>query len=626
MPEKEHCGNTRILIVDDQEEIHNDFREMLLDGPPMVSDQIAAGFLQTHPASMLSGFELLSANNGEEACDTVDQARRRGCRVAVAYVDIRMLSGIDGVETARRIRRIDRDIEIVLMSAYTDKPLSEIIDGMELLHKLLYLRKPFAREEIQQMTVSLAAKWRVAQELAASRQFLAESHRRLEAVLDATEDAVAMYDGDARLVFANRSYEQLLGVSLHELSRDAAMMRFREMSLPPLTSGTSTSSLPGANGSHGSLVQPIGAPSGSGRAGLFQRSYRRVQDGDGEFIGDLVVLRDVSQGIEVERLRLEVELLHGELEDTYSFGGIVGSSGGMRKVCALLNQVGQSDVSVLVEGESGTGKEMVARALHFNGPRRKQPFVAVNLAAVPESLIESELFGHERGAFTGATTQRPGCFEQAHGGTLLLDEIGDMPLAQQAKLLRVLQEGQIRRLGGTTTIPVDVRIVSATNRDLKGAVRDGAFREDLYYRIAVFPIVIPPLRTRPEDIPLLAEHFLKKHRARIGRTVHGISAGAALLLTRYRWPGNIREMENVICRALVVETTEVLQVGSLPPELSLAGGSPSPVTSLADVERQTITRALDMSGHNLTRAAQALGIDRTTLFRKLKKYGRRARG
>ena len=188
------------------------------------------------------------------------------------------------------------------------------------------------------------------------------------------------------------------------------------------------------------------------------------------------------------------------------------------------------------------------------------------------------------GAFAGATARRTGCFEQACGGTLLLDEIGEMPSALQAKLLRVLQEGRIRRLGGTTD-PVDVRVVAATNRDLDAAVRYGAFREDLYYRIAVFPIVVPPLRTRPEDIPLLAAHFLKKHAARIGRKVHSISAGAALLLTRYRSPGNVRELENVICRGLVLETTGVLQAGNLPPELSLAGSSLSPITSLAEIER-----------------------------------------
>ena len=625
MPEIGELSNLRVLIVDDQEEIHQDFMEMLQDGSaPMASDQAAADFGGTESAFALPKFDLLHAHSGEEAVATVDEARRSGRPLAVAYVDIRMPPGIDGVKTVRRLRQIDRDIEIVIMTAYTDKPLSEILGEMDLLHKLLYIRKPFAREVIQQIALSLAVKWNVEQALADSRRLLTDSHRRLEAVLDATGDAIALYDGAARLVFANRSYQQLFDIpprKLQKLSRDAAMMRFNE-ALPP-------SLLPAGDvhaftaGRDGSIVESLGAPSDSGQARLFHRSWRPVREGDGQVIGDLVVFRDVSQGIEVDRMKLEVERLQGELEDTYSLGGIVGSSAAIRHVLALVRQVVSSDVSVLVQGESGTGKELVAKALHFSGPRRKGPFVAVNLAAVPETLIESELFGHERGAFTGALARRIGYFEQAHGGTLLLDEIGEMPSAVQARLLRVLQEGQIRRVGGTTEIRVDVRVVAATNRDLEAAARDGAFRQDLYYRIAVFPIVVPPLRTRPEDIPLLAAHFLKKHAARIGRTMHGISAGARLLLTRYRWPGNVRELENVICRALVLETTSVLQAGNLPPALSLPGASRSPMASLAEIERQSIAHALEVSGHNVTKAAQALGIDRTTLHRKLKKSGRR---
>ena len=626
MPKIAELSNVRVLIVDDQEEIHDDFMEILQDdGAPMASDQASADFGETGSAFALPKFKLLHARSGEEAIAMVDEARRSGCRLTVAYVDIRLLPGIDGVETVRRIRRIDRDIEIVIMTAYTDKPLSEILGGMELLHKLLYIRKPVAREVIQQITLSLAVKWNVEQALSDSRRLLTESHRRLEAVLDATENAIAMYDGGARLVFANRSYQQLFDIPPHELqklSRDGAMMRFNE-ALPP--SHLSTGAVhPVTAGRDGSIVESVGAPSDSGPARLFHRSWRRVREGDGQVIGDLVVFRDVSQGIEVDRMKLEVERLQAELEDTYSFGDIVGSSAAMRQVFALLRQVVNSDVSVFVQGESGTGKELVAKALHFSGGRRKGPFVAVNLAAVPETLVESELFGHERGAFTGALARRTGYFEQAHGGTLLLDEIGEMPSAVQAKLLRVLQEGQIRRVGGTTEIRVDVRVVAVTNRDLEAAARDGAFREDLYYRIAVFPIVVPPLRTRPEDIPLLAAHFLKKHAARINPTVRGISAGARLLLTRYRWPGNVRQLENVICRAMVLETTNVLQAGNLPPELSLPGALRSPITSLAEMERQWIDHALEVSGHNVTKAASALGIDRTTLHRKLKKPGRYA--
>ena len=364
-----------------------------------------------------------------------------------------------------------------------------------------------------------------------------------------------------------------------------------------------------------------------------------MSDAEGERIGDLVIYRDVSREMEIERMKAEVHRLRSELETTYAFDGIIGSNSGMRKVCELMQRVVASDVNVLVTGESGTGKELVAKALHFNGPRKHGPFVAVNCAAMPETLMESEMFGHERGAFTGAIAQRTGCFERADGGTLLLDEIGDMPGALQAKLLRVLQEREVTRVGGRTTIPIDVRVVASTHRDLEAAIRDGAFREDLYYRLAVFPIDVPPLKERCEDIPLLAEHFRKKHADRLASAVRGISPAATALLASYEWPGNIRELENVICRSLVLETSDVLQATTLPPALAPPGG---PATrddapeegdarptagTLADAERRAIAAALETSGHNLTRAAAALSIDRTTLHRKLKKYGlQRSRG
>ena len=621
----ETLKNRLVLVVDDQEEIHQDFVETLRFGQgPLASDAATAGFLPPRP-SVLPELELRHARSGEEACAAVEEEQRNGRRVAVAYVDVRMPPGIDGVETVRRMRSIDRDIEVVLMTAYADKSLSEIVDDMELLHKLLYVRKPFAREEVQQITLSLAMKWNVERTLEANRRRLAENHGRLAAVLDATGDAVAMYDGGARLVFANRWYERLFDVpsqALRDLPREVAMRRFREvLPSPPLPAG---SDAPAAAGD--SFVEPVAPRTGPEAAGLFHRSWRPVRNGEGDVLGDLVVFRDVSQGVEIERMKLEVERLRAELQDVHPFDGIVGSSVAIRRMCALLKRAVDSDVSVLVEGESGTGKELVARALHFNGPRREGPFLAINMAAVPGTLIESELFGHERGAFTGAAARRIGYFEQAHGGTLVLDEIGDMPSVLQAKLLRVLQEGRIRRVGGEMTVPVDVRIIASTNRDLGAAIRDGTFREDLYYRLAVFPVSVPPLRKRPEDVPLLAAHFLDKHAARLGRPVRRLSAGAAVLLERHHWPGNVRELENVICRALVLETTDVLQAGNLPPELSAAGVPPVSVTPLAEMERRMIERALEASDHNLTRAARALGIDRTTLHRKLKRYGKRARG
>jgi len=292
----------------------------------------------------------------------------------------------------------------------------------------------------------------------------------------------------------------------------------------------------------------------------------------------------------------------------------------------------ESDITVLIQGESGTGKELVAKAIHFNSERKTCPFIPVNCAAIPETLIESELFGHERGAFTGATMRRIGKFEQADGGTILLDEIGEMHPSIQAKLLRVLQEREIQRIGGTGNIPINVRVITSTNKDIQAAMKAGEFREDLFYRIVVFPIVIPPLRERREDIPLLAEHFLKHAKERNNKPITGISTGALQLLMGYDWPGNVRELENVIERVALFEESNVIQASSLPPEMRsvdkqfhipTSQGEDSEaeaILPLEEVEKQAITHALKVTGNNIQQTAEALGIDRVTVYRKIKKY------
>ena len=619
-------GNKRVLIVDDQKEIHDDFVEMLK--PSLVeaaTDALADAFILEEDQSFLPKFELLHATSGEEACEIIKTSKDSNCPIAVAYIDIRMSPGIDGVETIRRVREIDRDIEIVIMTAYTDKSLPEIIHDMELPHKMLYVRKPFAREEIQQITLSLVGKWNVEQELAEKRRQLTIGHQRLEAVLDATGDAMAMYDLTGRLVFANQGYENIFDMTESELKNvqpDALMARFKERFQEP--------SLPDVEGRF--LFEDssnLGEETTAGqvpRQRLFYQTTAPVHDGRGNAIGSLMVYRDMSKEIEVERMKAEVLRLRSELETTYSFAGMVGASPKMQQVYALMNQAAESDITVLIRGESGTGKELVAKSFHFNSPRKTGPFLAINCAAIPETLIESELFGHERGAFTGATKQRIGTFERARGGTVFLDEIGDMQPALQVKLLRVLQEREIQRVGGTTAIPVDVRVLAATSKHLEEAIKAGEFREDLFYRIAAFPIVIPPLRERREDIPLLAKHFLEKHAERIGKSISGISTAALRLLLQYDWPGNVRELENAVERAVLLETTDVLQANNLPPQLLPTGASqsdppdPTTVLPLAEVERKAVIHALKVSANNVTEAARALGLNRATLYRKLKKY------
>ena len=617
--------NRRVLIVDDQKEIHEDFIEMLTSERSTAStDAMAAAFIDDEERFSLPEFEVLHARSGEHAFEVVRAGKERDRPIAVAFVDIRMPPGIDGLETIRRMREVDRDIELVIMTAYTDKSLPEIVHGMDLIHKVLYIRKPFTREEVQQTTLSLVGKWNIERELVEQRRQLAINHQRLAAVLDATGDAMAMYDPSGCLVFANQACEEVFDLTesaLKELSPDALEERFRERfrepTLPELEEGFLFED-------GGKLVEENTAgPVPHQR--LFYRTTAPVYDA-GDAIGSLVVYRDVSKDLEMERMKAEVLRLRTELETTHSFDGIIGTSPPMQQVYALTRRAAESDITVLIRGESGTGKELVAKSFHFHSSRSAGPFLAVNCAAIPETLIESELFGHERGAFTGATGRRIGAFESAKGGTIFLDEVGDMPSALQSKLLRVLQEREIQRVGGTATIPVDVRVIAATNKNLEDAVKAGEFRDDLFYRIAAFPIVIPPLRQRREDIPLLAKHFLNKHAESADRRVSGISTAALRILLQYDWPGNVRELENAIERAVLLETTDVLHAHNLPPHMSPVVPSRSDrpaqanVLPLTEVERQALSHALVVANNNITQAARALGINRTTLHRKLKKY------
>ena len=341
-----------------------------------------------------------------------------------------------------------------------------------------------------------------------------------------------------------------------------------------------------------------------------------------------------SRALERRTLEREVALLRSELARTHDLDEIVGEHPVMEKLHGLIAQVARTSTTVLITGESGTGKELVARAIHRHGNRREAPFVAVNPAAIVESLIESELFGHERGAFTGAHQRKLGKFELAQGGTLFLDEIGTLRAELQAKLLRVLQEREIERVGGTRSIKIDVRVIAATNTDLKDAVSRGTFREDLYYRLNVVPIVVPPLRERAQDVPLLAEHFLRRDTRDFNKRIEGLSPEAVAALRAYRWPGNVRELENVIERCVVLADGPVIQLNDLPLDVLLPqqatrvrAAEALPLNEATDqFERQIVLRVLERVGWNLTEAGRILAIHRNSLRMKLARWGVRAPG
>jgi two-component system response regulator HydG len=333
----------------------------------------------------------------------------------------------------------------------------------------------------------------------------------------------------------------------------------------------------------------------------------------------------LGRAVQHRRLIGEVRRLREQAAGQKRLPGMVGDSAAIRRVIELIEQVSDSDATVLVTGESGTGKELVARAVHDRSPRSAAPFIAINCAAMPATLLESELFGHVRGAFTDAKRSRPGLFVQASGGTLFLDEIGEMPMEMQVKLLRVLQERKVRPVGGDDEIAFDARLVTATNRDLESEVEEGRFRSDLFYRINVVHIEVPPLRSRQGDVLVLAQYFLSRHAERNGKPVVGIAAPAAKKLIDYDWPGNVRELENCMERAVALTRLSEIGVDDLPDKirdhqsarLVISGEDPEEMLTLDEMERRYIRRVLGACNGNKTQAAKVLGLDRRTLYRRL---------
>ncbi|SDO72079.1 sigma-54-dependent transcriptional regulator [Desulforhopalus singaporensis] len=335
----------------------------------------------------------------------------------------------------------------------------------------------------------------------------------------------------------------------------------------------------------------------------------------------------VDRALSFRLLAKENESLKNRLDEQFSFGSIIGKSIAMQKMFTTLSMVAPTDATVLITGESGTGKELVANALHQNSLRKDKPFIKLNCAALNENLLESELFGHEQGAFTGAATRREGRFELADGGTLFLDEIGDMSLQTQAKILRVLQEKEFERLGGTETVAVDVRLLAATHKDLSKMIGENTFRQDLYFRLSVVPVKLPALRERNTDIPDLASHFLKKFSEKNRKDIKGFHPEVLNLLMQYSWPGNIRELENTIERAVILCMGEQISAHDLPTHLlseevqEIKHSKQTEGFTLRDMEREVIRSTLEKTGNNKSRTAKLLGVARQTLLNKIKEYG-----
>lgn len=341
------------------------------------------------------------------------------------------------------------------------------------------------------------------------------------------------------------------------------------------------------------------------------------------------LLMTVARALETQRLREEVQTLRSSVSAKYGFENIIGRSPNLLYVLDVAGRAAQTESTVLINGETGTGKELLAKAIHFNSPRREQPFVAINCGAIPRELLESELFGHIKGSFTGAIAHKKGRIEMAHGGTLFLDEIGEMPAELQVKILRVIQEREIEKLGSTEPTRVDVRLVAATHRNLAAMIEDGTFREDLYYRLAVIPLELPPLRERPDDIPDLVNFFFDRAKQRVNRPNLVFPPTLLPYFQGYRWPGNIRELENILERIAVLARANEVTLADLPPKVAAVGSTPSalqldlPTTgiSLENVEKELILKALEKCDWNQTHAAKYLDISRKTLIYRMEKHG-----
>jgi PAS domain S-box-containing protein len=454
-------------------------------------------------------------------------------------------------------------------------------------------------------------------------------------------DGIFIIDRNRRLVEFNRTCEELTGYHREEVIGKnvfcARAIQCQNASGESMA-GTLCPSLNvfQSDLSHQSERMKAIARDGSER--WVETHYTPIYGGDGQVTYVLGIIRDITPQVllEEEHARLGEELVHyrQEIESRYDFSKLIGNSKPILDALELAGEVAGTNTTVLITGESGTGKELLARAIHFNSPRKGGSLVAVNCAAFPEQLLESELFGYDRGAFTGAERTKPGRFELAHGGTLFLDEIAETSLTTQAKLLRVIQEREVEHLGGTRPIQVNVRIITATNRNLEERVREGLFRQDLYYRISVFPIRLPPLRERRQDILPLAGHFLEKFAMETGKKVPGISREARKLLLDHHWDGNVRELQNVIERAVILCRGELITSAHLPigdsgdhpthgknQSLQDLFSLPEEGLSLEELEKSLLKQALTKSHHNKTRAAVLLGLTRSTLRYRLEKYG-----
>jgi len=554
-----------------------------------------------------AGYSVLVAEDGESALERAAYAQPD-----LILLDV-MMPGIDGFETCRRLKEQPETqaIPIIFMSALSDTV--DKIRGLQ-LGAVDYITKPFQHEEV-------LARVHTHLTLQQLKRTLAEREARLSALVTSAMDAILTFDDEGLITLFNPAAETMFACNATE----ALGQPLDNFLAEPLRQVVRDYQRRG----EARLWVPEGlqALRANGQVFAIEATLSRTLV-TGQMLYTMI-LRDIEARQQAEaafnRLHGLNLYLRDEIQAEHDFEEMIGASMALRTVLQDVEAVAGTQASVLITGETGAGKELIARAIHNRSTRQAKPLIKLNCAAIPANLAESELFGHEKGAFTGALTRKIGRFELANGGTLFLDEVGELPLDLQSKLLRVLQEGEFERVGSSQTLKTDVRIIAATNRDLNQRCREGQFRSDLYYRLNVFPVQSPALRDRREDIPLLVRHFVQKYAASLGKTINTVSLATLSRLQAYSWPGNVRELQHVIERAVIVSRGPTLELGDWlrEPETEVGPGKTS-VLTLEEMEYEHILKALEITGWRVSGehgAARLLGLKPTTLEARMKKLG-----
>lgn len=447
-----------------------------------------------------------------------------------------------------------------------------------------------------------------------------ELNRHLESIFNTMNDALVVIAVDGTILMVNQAFQRLTGYDATEVTGQSCTLLDCDACDTAIRSQEDGCWCAIFHPDHGGIERcRCNYRRKDGTRLPVLKNASVLRDSEGKPLGAVETLTDIS---EVDRLDHEVVQLSRQLDSLEGFCGIIGGSPAMQVIYEVIHKAAQSEAPVIIYGESGTGKDLVAQAIHLSGPRRDGPYLQVNCAALNESLLESELFGHAKGAFTGAYRHRMGRFEAASGGDIFLDEIGDVPLSTQVKLLRTLESKSFERVGDHRPVSVDVRVITATNQDLERMIAEGSFREDLFYRVNVIPIHLPPLRQRIEDVPALVSHFVSRLREKTGKDIAGLSAECLDLFMEYQWPGNVREMKGVLEYAFVIAESGSITPRHLPPKMKGGGAAPPTDTFAGGLgERQALVEALRRSGGNQTKAAAMLGVNRVTVYNRMRKYG-----